>query len=87
MADMKMMVRQRRRLLAAGEGRPANPDGRISRTVYPVNHLLVTGALTTGFIFYGPFDTVAEAGQWATDNLRAGEFYRVHDIQHVRTRT
>ena len=62
------------------------PDGRTSNTVYPVKHMLVTGELTTGFQFYGPFDTVAKAGQWATDNLRPGTAHRVHDIFYVGER-
>lgn len=57
--------------------------GRTSHTVYPVKHLLVTGELTTGFQFYGPFDSVAAAGQWATDHLKPGTPHRVHDMFDV----
>lgn len=80
---MQTMVRGRRRLLAGGSGRPADPSGRTTHIVYPVKHILVTGELTTGFQFYGPFDTVAGAGQWATDNLKDGLPRRIHDINVV----
>jgi hypothetical protein len=46
--------------------------------------MLVTGELTTGFMFYGPFDTMDKAGQWATANLKPGTFHRVHNIIDVR---
>lgn len=60
--------------------------GRTSHTVYPVKYLLVTGELTTGFQFYGPFDSVAAAGQWATVNLKPGTPHRVHNMSDVRGR-
>lgn len=65
------------------EGGGSN-GGRRTHTVYPTKHLLVTGELTTGFKFYGPFDTVEKAGRWATDNLKEGEFHRVHNMYDVR---
>lgn len=65
------------------EGGESN-GGRRTHTVYPTKHLLVTGELTTGFEFYGPFDTVEKAGRWATDNLKKGEFHRVHNMHDVR---
>lgn len=80
---MQTLMRGRRRLLAGGSGRPADPSGRTTHTMYPVKHILVTGELTTGFQFYGPFDTVAEAGQWATYNLRPGTAHRVHDMYYI----
>ena len=58
-------------------------DGRVKHTVYPIKYMVVTGELTTGFTFYGPFDTMDKAGQWATANLRAGTFHRVHTMYDV----
>ena len=58
-------------------------DGRVNHTVYPIKYMVVTGELTTGFTFYGPFDTLDKAGQWATVNLRAGTFHRVHNMYDV----
>jgi hypothetical protein len=47
--------------------------------------MVVTGELTVGFQFYGPFDTVAEAGQWASANIKEGTPRRVHDFHDVRS--
>lgn len=66
------------------EGGGLSVDGRRTHTIYPTKYLLVTGELTTGFDFYGPFDSVEKAGRWATDNLKAGEFHRVHNMYEVR---
>jgi len=59
-------------------------DGRKTHTVYPLKYIVVTGELTTGFQFYGPFESVAKAGQWATSQLKVGDFYRVHNLHEVR---
>lgn len=66
------------------QGGGSSIGGRRTHTVYPTKYLLVTGELTTGFDFYGPFDSVEKAGRWATDNLKAGEFHRVHNMHEVR---
>ncbi len=58
--------------------------GRVTHTVFPVKHMVVTGELTTGFRFYGPFDTLTAAGRWATANLKPGTPHRVHDMFDVR---
>ncbi len=52
---------------------------------YPVKYLLVTGSLTTGFTFYGPFGTPHAASSWAEANIKAGEFCNVIDMKEVRT--
>jgi len=62
-----------------------NKHGRVTNTVYPIRYMVVTGELTTGFQFYGPFNTVAAAGQWATTNLKVGTLHRVHNIFDVRS--
>lgn len=59
-------------------------DGRVTHTVYPVKHMVVTGGLTTGFTFYGPFDSVGLARQWAGSNLRTDTFYRINNMFEVR---
>lgn len=64
--------------------RPPDNTGRVSRIVYPIRYLVVTGELTTGFQFYGPFNTRDAAGQWATGNLKSGLPHRVHDMFDVR---
>ncbi len=69
---------------AAKAKRPPDKTGRVSRTVYPIKYLVVTGELTTGFQFYGPFNTRDAAGQWATGNLKSGLPHRVHDMFDVR---
>ncbi len=56
---------------------------RKTHVTYPLKYLLITGELTTGFRFYGPFDSVEKAGRWATNNLKPGEFHRVHDLYDV----
>ncbi len=65
-------------------GRFPRRDGRETNTIYPVRYMVVTGELPTGFTFYGPFETTARADQWATINLKAGAFYRVHNMFDVR---
>lgn len=65
-------------------GRWSGRGGRATHTVYSTKYLLVTGELTTGFQFYGPFNSVAAAGQWATANLTAGTSHRVHNMFDVR---
>lgn len=65
-------------------GRWPQRIGRTTHTVFPIKHMLVTGELTTGFQFYGPFDTVFAAGQWATKNLKPGTPHRVHNMYDVR---
>ena len=57
---------------------------RKSRTVLKDAFVLITGELTLGFTFYGPFDTRVAAGEWAQANLKAGVFHRVHAMQDVR---
>ncbi len=66
-------------------GRWPGKGGRVTNTVYSVKHMVVTGELTTGFQFYGLFDTVERAGQWATHNLKPGTPYRVHNMSDVRS--
>jgi len=46
--------------------------GRVKHTIYPVKYMVVTGDLTTGFQFYGPFDTVEKAEEWAAHGLKVG---------------
>ena len=58
--------------------------GRVTHTVHPIKHMVVTGELTTGFIFYGLFDTVEKAVQWGDHNLKSGTLYRVHTLFDVR---
>jgi len=58
-------------------------DGRATHTVYPIKYMVVTGELTSGFIFYGPFDSMDVARQWAGSNLRTDTFYRVHNMHDV----
>jgi hypothetical protein len=65
-------------------GRWSGNTGRITNTVYPIKYMVVTGELTTGFVFYGPFDSLSKAGQWATYNLKDGLPHRVHSIFDVR---
>jgi hypothetical protein len=72
------------RTFSVQTGRWSGKGGRTSHTVYPIKYLLVTGDLTTGFQFYGPFATVASAGQWATRNLKPGTPHRVHNMYDVR---
>jgi len=51
---------------------PPRDDGRKTNTVYPVKYLVVAGGLPSGFTFYGPFDNVNTACQWAAGNLKKG---------------
>jgi hypothetical protein len=44
----------------------------------------VTGEMTTGYTFFGPFKGLAAARQWAIDNLKDSTVYRVHDIHRVK---
>lgn len=67
------------------EGGGSKNGDRKTHVTYPLKYLLITGELTTGFRFYGPFDSVEKAGRWATDNLKVGEFHRIHDLCDVRT--
>lgn len=57
---------------------------RKSHTMLKTSYILVTGELTLGFTFYGPFDDPAKAGQWAAKNLKNGVFYRTHQLQDIR---
>jgi len=50
--------------------------GRVTHTVYPIKYMVATGDLVSGFYFYGPFETVDKADQWATRNLEVGTFCR-----------
>ena len=60
---------------------------RKSHHVLIDQYMLVTGELTTGFHFYGPFKSRDKVGQWAQENLRDDTFYRVHIIHGVRDET
>jgi len=77
-------VLQRRSTVEILQRRGTNLGGRVSHTVYPIKYMVVTGELTTGFTFYGPFETINKAGQWATTNLKSGTFHRVHNMYDVR---
>ncbi len=57
---------------------------RKSHTTLKTSYLLVTGELSRGFTFYGPFNTPADAGKWAAGNLKKDVFYLLHDLQNVR---
>ncbi len=57
-----------------------------THVVYPIKCLVVTGELDTGFTFFGPFDGLRAAGEWATRNLRTNIPYRVHNFYDVRGR-
>ena len=74
-----IMERSRRRLLSS-----TTPPRLGTNTMYPVKHLVVTGELTTGFKFYGPFESVPKAGQWAVANLKDGLPYRIHNLFEVK---
>jgi hypothetical protein len=60
-------------------------DGRSTNTVYPVKYMVALGDLRSGFSFYGPFRTVADADGWADANLRSGNAYRVYNMFDVRS--
>ncbi len=68
----------------ATTGRWLGKGGRVTNTVYPIKYMVVTGELTTGFVFYGPFDSVAATERWATHNLKRGTPHRVHNMFDVR---
>ena len=55
-------------------------DLRKSRTVLKVQYMVVTGELTTGLAFYGPFPAHETANKWALDNLKGNVAYEIHDI-------
>lgn len=57
---------------------------RTSHEVLVDSYMVVTGEITTGFHFYGPFKTRDKAGQWATANFKEGTFHRVHTLHHVK---
>ena len=57
---------------------------RTSRVVLVDAYMVVTGEITTGFHFYGPFKTRDKAGQWANENFKEGTFHRVHTLHHVK---
>lgn len=62
----------------------ADDLAKTSHVVHRDAFILVTGELTTGFHFYGPFDSVELAGKWAQDNLKDGTFYRTQAMHDVR---
>ena len=43
---------------------------RKSHTVFSTKFMVVTGTLSQGFEFYGPFDTEVDAERWVWDNLK-----------------
>lgn len=65
-------------------GRWLGKGGRIAHTVYPVKFMVVTGELTTGFEFYGLFDTVDKAEKWAATSIKVGTVFRIHNMSDVR---
>jgi len=55
-----------------------------SHTVYPQKWMVVTGGLSMGFKFYGPFENAAKANLWADANLKDGDLYRIYTLNEVR---
>ncbi len=62
------------------------PLGLKTHVVYPLKYLVVIGELNTGLTFFGPFDGQADAGRWATENLRTDVPYRVYTMHNVEGR-
>ena len=60
--------------------------GRVTHTVYPVKYMVAVGGLTTGFAFYGPFDTDERAATWARHNInfKHSTSYQVYPMFDVR---
>ena len=65
-------------------GRWPRRDGRVTNTVYAKQYMVIVGTLGQGFEFYGPFDTVAKAAEWAGDNLHTGVYVNVEEFHNVR---
>lgn len=58
--------------------------GLASRIIPPVRFMVVAGSLGEGLSFYGPFDYVAAAREWATLNMDDScprEFIPLHYIR------
>jgi len=61
------------------------PDnGLKTHIVYRPSYIVVTGNLSAGFSFYGPFDGILKAEKWVEENLKAGEWWQVHIMSNVR---
>ena len=56
-----------------------------SHTVYTKKYIAVTGDLSAGFKFYGPFENAAFANGWADANLKDGDPYRVYLLNEVKS--
>ena len=54
-----------------------------THTVYPQKYMVVTGGLSLGHQFYGPFENAAKANDWAVANLKDGALYRIYAINGV----